>query len=87
MQRASAGRGVRSSSDLHTIKEEFRMRYFCLICGEAEEWDGGRLTEGVGEGGHRIGGSRWEPAQGAPAGPVREGKVLSTDGPFAETKE
>jgi hypothetical protein len=62
------------------------MRYFCLICGETEEQVGGHLTEG-GKGGHRIGGNRWEPDGGAPVGPVREGKVLSTDGPFAETKE
>jgi hypothetical protein len=68
------------------VKEEYRMRYFHLIIGaEAEEPVEWRLAEAVDESGR--GGDRWAPARRRPVGWGRENTVLSTDGPFAETKE
>jgi hypothetical protein len=37
--------------------------------------------------GHRLGGEALEPTHTATTVRVREGKVMTTDGPFAETKE
>jgi hypothetical protein len=45
------------------------------------------FTEGVKKSGHYIGGEALQPTQSATTVRVRNGKVSSTDGPFAETKE
>ena len=47
----------------------------------------GALTQSLKESGHYLGGNRLEPSGTAKSVRVREGKRLSTDGPFAETKE
>ena len=52
--------------------------------------DDGRVfafTEGVKKSGHYIGGEALQPTPSATTVRVRNGKVSSTDGPFAETKE
>ena len=62
------------------------MRYLHLIIGaEAEEPGERRLADAVDESGR--GGDWWTPARSGPVGRAREDRVLSTDGPFAETKE
>lgn len=45
------------------------------------------FTEGIKKSGHFIGANRLKPAATATTIRVRKGKVLTTDGPFAETKE
>jgi hypothetical protein len=45
------------------------------------------FTEGVKKSGHYIGGEALQPTQTATTVRLRNGKVSSTDGPFAETKE
>jgi hypothetical protein len=59
------------------------MNYLYLIGGE--ECSG--FTGGIGTEGPWIRRIHLTPPQGATAVPVRKGKVLTTDGPFAETKE
>jgi hypothetical protein len=75
------------------------MKYLCLICAEKvmehltekdaaahfQEYAG--FTEYVKKNGHYIGANRLKPADTATTIRVRNGKVLMTDGPFAETKE
>jgi hypothetical protein len=45
------------------------------------------FTEGIKKSGHYLGGEALQPVQTATTVRVRNGKVSSTDGPFAETKE
>ena len=45
------------------------------------------FSEGVKKSGHYIGGNALQPTQTATTVRVRGGKVSTTDGPFAETKE
>ena len=47
----------------------------------------GAFTEGVKKSGHYIGGNPLQPIRTATTVRVRQGKVSTTDGPFAETKE
>jgi hypothetical protein len=76
------------------------MRYLCLIYDEEKklndmakpeadafmgEYFG--FTEGIKQSGHYIGGEALQPVQTATTVRVRNGKVSTTDGPFAETKE
>jgi hypothetical protein len=75
------------------------MKYLCLICADAssevireagteqhfDEYP--EFTEGIRKSGHRIGGNRLGPSQSGATLRARKGKVLTTDGPFAETKE
>ena len=75
------------------------MKFLCLICAEKvmeqltaddaanhfKEYE--RFTEWVKANGHFIGGNRLTPAATATTVRVRNGKVMTTDGPFAETKE
>jgi hypothetical protein len=75
------------------------MKYICLICAEkvmehlTEEDAAGHFreyaefTEYVKKNGNFIGANRLKPADTATTIRVRNGKVLMTDGPFAETKE
>ncbi|GHJ40030.1 YciI family protein [Streptomyces sp. TS71-3] len=70
------------------------MKYLLLICEEAEpvhagpgEADAmGWVTEMEGRGVRKFG-SRVRPAENATTVRVRDGELLVTDGPFAETKE
>jgi hypothetical protein len=75
------------------------MKFLCLICAETlieqmpeadaerhfEEYD--EFTEAIKRSGHFIGCNRLEPPPAATTVRVRKGKVSTTDGPFAETKE
>jgi len=47
----------------------------------------GEFTKGIAESGNLVGGDALEPVAAATSIRVRDGKVLATDGPFAETKE
>ena len=75
------------------------MRYLCLICAERmieqipdadvdkrfrEYLD---FTESIKASGHFVAANRLKPASTATTVRVRNGRVLATDGPFAETKE
>ena len=76
------------------------MRYLCLIY-DAEknltemskaEWDGmmaeyGAFTAEIKASGHYVSGDALKPVASATTVRVRGGKVSTTDGPFAETKE
>ena len=76
------------------------MQYLCLIYDDEKQWE--RLppaesakiidefaayTESIRRSGHYAGGNALQPTQTATTVRVRRGKVATTDGPFAETKE
>jgi hypothetical protein len=75
------------------------MKFLCLICAEkVMEWmteaDAAKhyeeyreFTDGVRKNGHYISSNRLLPPDAAVTLRVRNGKVSTTDGPFAETKE
>ena len=76
------------------------MRYLCLIYdeekklstmpkAESDQFMGEyfAFTEGIKQSGHYLGGEALQPVQTATTVKVRNGKVSTTDGPFAETKE
>jgi hypothetical protein len=75
------------------------MKYLCLICAEtvmeqmpeaaAEKHyrEYAEFTYGIKKSGHFLGANRLKPAATASTVRVRNGQVLVTDGPFAETKE
>lgn len=75
------------------------MKYLCIICAEKmmehmPEADAQRhfgeytaFTEAIKHSGHFLGANRLQPAATAITIRVRNGKVSTTDGPFAETKE
>ena len=75
------------------------MKFICLICAEKvmeqmpkedadrhyEEYD--QFTQDIKRNGYFISANRLTPADTAITVRVRDGKVATTDGPFAETKE
>jgi len=75
------------------------MKYLCLICADTvmeqmpeaaaerhfEEYS--EFTADIRRSGHFIGCNRLLPPDAATTVPVRNGKVSTTDGPLAETKE
>ncbi|HEX5069227.1 MAG TPA: YciI family protein [Vicinamibacterales bacterium] len=76
------------------------MRYLCLIYDDESNWgtmpkeqadammgEYFAFTEGIKKSGHYIGGEALQPTPTATTVRVRNGKISSTDGPFAETKE
>src|SRR6478672_9657548 len=76
------------------------MRYLCLIYENEKNWatmskdqsdavtaEYGAYTQGIKDSGHYIGGNALQPTPSATTLRVRNGKVSTTDGPFAETKE
>jgi len=81
------------------MNKESAMKYLCLICAETlmeqmpeadaekhyEEYS--EFTEGIRRSGHFIGCNRLLPPHAATTVRVRKGKVSTTDGPYAETKE
>jgi hypothetical protein len=84
----------------HADEEEGTMRYLCLVYIEEKKLDGLSKPEYdalVGEAlaydeelrksGHYIASDALQPVQTATTIRVRNGKVFTTDGPFAETKE
>jgi hypothetical protein len=80
--------------------EEDPMQYLCLIYDDEQQW--GKLppaesakimgefhayTESIRKSGHYLGGNALQPTHTATTVRVRQGKVGTTDGPYAETKE
>ena len=76
------------------------MNYLCLIYGDETRWEQMskpemektmgeyfEFTDGIKKSGHYIGGNPLQPTRTATTVRVRNGKVATTDGPFAETKE
>jgi hypothetical protein len=76
------------------------MRYLCLLYGDENRWDNvtkeemGALyeeyvafTDDIKRTGHHIAGDPLYPTKSATTVRVRNGRVSTTDGPFAETKE
>jgi hypothetical protein len=76
------------------------MKYLCLIYdeekklaamsqGESDAFMGEyfAFTEGIRKSGHYLGGEALQPVQNATTIRSRNGKLSTTDGPFAETKE
>ncbi len=76
------------------------MRYLCLIYDEEKKLDAMpksesdsflgeyfAFTEGIRKSGHYLGGEALQPVQTATTVRLRNGRVSTTDGPFAETKE
>jgi len=77
------------------------MKYLCLICADQEymmeymtKEDAGKhfeeyaaFTEEIKKNGNFIGANRLQPPETAKTVRVRDGKVSTTDGPYAETKE
>jgi hypothetical protein len=76
------------------------MKYLCLIYENEANWASASkeqgeaimgeyvaFTEDIRKSGHLLGGEALQPTQTATTVRVRNGKVSTTDGPFAETKE
>ncbi len=76
------------------------MKYLCLIYDDEKKMAGmskaesdqfmgeyGAFTESVRTSGHYLGGNALQPVSTATSIRVRNGKISTTDGPFAETKE
>ena len=77
------------------------MKYLCLICAERPYMMEFRppsdakqhfaeyqaFTDDIRRNGHFVGANRLQPPETAVTVRVRNGKVSTTDGPFAETKE
>jgi hypothetical protein len=76
------------------------MKYLCLIYddekkmgtmskseGDAFMGEYFGFTDGIKKSGHYVGGEALQPVQAATSVRVRNGKVSTTDGPFAETTE
>ncbi len=76
------------------------MQYMCLIYSDPATWQNmpederngviaeyGAFTESVRQSGNLIAGDALEPISTATTVRVRNGETLTTDGPFAETKE
>ncbi len=75
------------------------MKYLCLICAEnvmeqmtdadVEQHfkEYAEFIDEIKESGHFLGANRLKPPDAATTVRVRNGKVMVTDGPFAETKE
>ena len=76
------------------------MKYLCLIYSEESMWqkmpkaesdsmygEYFAFTEAITKSGHYINGNPLQPTSTASTVRVRNGKVSTTDGPFAETKE
>ena len=76
------------------------MKYLCLIYEDERSWtkmpkdeadkvmgEYFAFTDGIRQSGHYVAGEALQPTQSATTVRVRNGKVSTTDGPFAETKE
>ena len=76
------------------------MKYLCLIYDEEKKMGAmsktdldamfgeyGAFTESITKSGHRLGGEALQPVSSATTIRIRNGKMSTTDGPFAETKE
>ncbi len=76
------------------------MQYLCLIYDDEKAWEKlsqpeaekifgefHAFTESIKKSGQYVGGNALQPTRAATTVRVRQGKVTTTDGPFAETKE
>ena len=76
------------------------MKYLCLIYDDERTWatmpkaesdaymgEYFAFTEGIRESGQYVAGEALQPVQTATTVRIRDGKLSTTDGPFAETKE
>jgi hypothetical protein len=76
------------------------MRYLCLIYDDEQTYtrmpadefgtfmaEYGAYTDSIKQSGHYIGGFQLAPVSAATTVRIRNGKMSTTDGPFAETKE
>ena len=76
------------------------MRYLCLIYSDEKQWDTMSeaemnavmgeyfaFTDDIKKSGHYVAGDALKPTATATSVRVRNGKLSTTDGPFAETKE
>ena len=76
------------------------MQYLCLIYDDETQWermpkaeaekmfgDYFAFTDDIRKSGHYLGGEPLQPTRTATTVRVRNGKVSTTDGPFAETRE
>ena len=76
------------------------MKYLCLIYSEEKQWQTMSTSDvdtmmaeymvfgdGIKKSGNYIAGNRLSPTHTATAVRIRNGKLSTTDGPFAETKE
>jgi hypothetical protein len=76
------------------------MKYLCLIYDDEKKMGAmskaeidaifgeyGAFTESITKSGHRLGGEALQPVSSATTVRIRNGKMSTTDGPFAETKE
>ena len=76
------------------------MKYLCLIYSDESIWPSlpkaqtdsmmaeyGQFTEDIKRNGQFVGGNRLQPTGAATTVRIRAGKLSTTDGPFAETKE
>ena len=76
------------------------MKYLCLIYNDEKKMAGMskaegdafmgeyfQFTDGIRKSGHYVAGEALQPVGSATTVRVRDGKLSSTDGPFAETKE
>src|SRR5918993_3829286 len=83
-----------------SLFEEAVMKYLCLIYDEEKSVAGMSkaegdafmgeyfaFTDGIKKSGHYLGGEALQPVHTATTVRVRNGKMTTTDGPFAETKE
>jgi hypothetical protein len=79
---------------------EGAMNYLCLIYSDETIWpklpksetdmmmrEYLDFTDGIRKSGHYLGGNRLQPTQAATTVRIRNGKLSTTDGPYAETKE
>jgi hypothetical protein len=80
--------------------QEAAMQYLCLIYDDEKEWqklppaestrimgEFSAYTDSIRKSGNYVGGNALQPTHTATTVRVRQGKVATTDGPFAETKE
>src|SRR5262245_37525810 len=81
-------------------EREANVKYLCLIYDDESKWgtmpqaeaeammgEYFSFTDGIKKSGHYLGGEALQPTQTASTVRVRNGKISTTDGPFAETKE
>jgi hypothetical protein len=80
--------------------QEDPMQYLCLIYDDERQWEKmppaesekiigefHAYTESIRRSGHSVGGNALQPTHTATTVRVRQGRLATTDGPFAETKE
>jgi len=76
------------------------VRYLLLCCVDEKQWEAipesrraaimreyGALMESLDKNGRRLAGAKLQPTSAAATLRVRDGKLVVTDGPYAETKE